>query len=81
MEFYFIVAGYLLAAKAANNSGGPVFNANLRMIRGKFLRIFAYLYPAVLINNVIRVIPNYSPRVLSHNLLYSVFGVFPKSTE
>ena len=72
VEFYFIVSGYLLAAKAANYGGGSVLNANLRMIRKKFLRIFAYLYPAVLVANAIRIMMDYSPHTLAHNLLYSV---------
>ena len=49
VEFFFIVSGYLWAAKAATYSPAApqtIYDANLNMIRRKFLRIFAYLYPA-----------------------------------
>lgn len=71
VEFYFIVSGYLLAAKAANYGGGSVFDANLKMIRKKFLGIFAYLYPAALAGHVVYTMVSYSPRRLSSNLLLS----------
>ena len=76
VEFYFIVSGYLLAAKAANDGGGSIFDANLRMIRQKFLGIFFYLYPAVLVAHAIYTALDYSPRTLSDQLMRSIGELF-----
>ena len=75
VEFFFIVSGYLLAAKAATYSPAApqtIYDANLNMIRRKFLRIFAYLYPASILSHAISQFLNYSPRTLSSNLRLTV---------
>lgn len=76
VEFYFIVSGYLLAAKSGKYEGENVFAADLHMLKHKILHIFPYMLLAVIASNIFYMVGRFQAATLAHNLLFSVSDLF-----
>lgn len=75
VEFYFLVSGYTLAARAAKDQNPSIFNSNLEMIQSKILRIFPYIFASCLVANIFYLSDAVSLRALSNNLYFSVSDI------
>ena len=81
VEFFFIVSGYLLAAKASKFKGGSVWEADLAMLRGKFLHIFPYLFLSNIVAHVAYSLPKSTPQEIWHRMLFSTTDFFAVQME
>ncbi|MCR5041121.1 MAG: acyltransferase family protein [Clostridia bacterium] len=59
VEFFLIVSGWLLTAKAAKNKNPNVWNADLSMLRGKLLHLFPFIFVATVFSNIFSFIGDY----------------------
>ena len=76
VEFFFMVSGYLLAAKAARNREENVWTANLQMLKGKVLHIFPYIALAVLTSCLVNELGAYTAASMSRRVLYALPDIF-----
>ena len=77
VEFFFMVSGYLLTAKASKYNGDNVWNATLSMLKGKLMSIFPYMLLAIVASNILYAINIWSGKAISYNLLFSLADIFP----
>lgn len=69
VEFYFIVSGYLLAAKASKFTQGNFLDANLQMLWSKVKHVFPYIFLAGMTSNVLYIYDRFSVNGFLENLL------------
>lgn len=75
VEFFFIVSGYLLVEKAEKSSHSrDIFSENVRMLKGKALRIFPYVFIAVITGIIFYMIRNPSPS--TGEFIYSLTEIY-----